>query len=70
MKHPLDEIYRAAKEFDFEDVIIIGMSSDGGFVTMHTTDDVETTNILDGAASQIRTEILEMLLGRFKNLAN
>lgn len=70
MKHPLDEIYRAAKDFDFEDVIIIGMTPDGGYITMHTTDDVETTNILDGAASQIRTELLEMLVGRFKSLAN
>lgn len=70
MKHPLDEIYRAAKDFDFEDVIIIGMTSDGGFVTMHTTEDVDTSNILDGAASQIRTEILEMLLGRLKSFSN
>lgn len=70
MKHPLDEIYRAAKDLEFEDVIIIGLTQEGEFVTMHTTDDVETSNILDGAASQIRTELMGMLLGRYKNFAN
>lgn len=65
-----DDIFAAAQELDFDEVVILGVNEGGQITTLHTLGELPTLDLLESAVSRMRMDVLESLVERIKSVAH